>query len=359
LNLRTRIESGFIQGLKMNTKYLAALALLGCISFTTEADPMRYPYWQMIKDVVNSVESQPPRPTSITENNHKTNVEYPFELLRHLRPTDLLRAASEGAQEARLQAALGKPPAEIDALVRCNVALALEYLPMLVRSDKDLEEIALIIAKREEDKVLRLYLLQNTFPGHAPPSFLSLTLPDIIRSNDEAFKKWIHHVATHPKEDPVLQSLALRISFERLMQQYEYHLQNDPAALELQTTTDTVDLIALAKNTPNLFSEDTRNLLKNCRRDFHDFAFAIAGHIAEGSVRDAEVQTITRQILESMRDTISGISVEVINTFLAGKPYVSNPFPTLPSEKDDQEELEKPGKPQELKEFFEQNSGQE
>ena len=326
------------------------------MTLTAATDPMRYPYWQMIKDVVNSVESQPARPSSIAENNHKTNIEYPFELLRHLRPSDLLRAASEGAQEARLQAALGKPPAEIDALVRFNVALALEYLPMLVRSEKDLEEIALIIAKREEDKVFRLYLLQNTFPGYAEPNFLSLTLPDLIRSNDEAFKKWTQYVATHPTEDPLLQSLALRISFDRLMQQYEHHLKNDPAVAELAAQTDTIDLIALAKNAPAMFSEDTQNALKKCRREFHDFAFEIAGHIAEGSVRDQEIQALTRQILESMRDNIFGINAEIIATFLEGKPFTSDPFPALPGENKDQKGLEKLSEPVRLDELLKQNA---
>lgn len=340
-------------------RYLASAVFLCCMTLSVGADPMRYPYWQMIKDVVNSVESQPARPSSVAENNHKTNIEYPFELLRHLRVSDLLRAASEGAQEARLQAALGKPPSEIEVLVRSNVALALEYLPMLVRSEKDLEEIALMIAKREEDKVLRLYLLQNTFPGYGQPSFLSQTLPDLIRSNDEAFKKWTQYVATHPTEDPLLQSLALRISFARLMKQYEQHLKKDPAARDFMGANDTADLIALAKSTPTLFSEDTRNALKKCRREFHDFAFEIAGHIAEGSVRDQEIQALTREILESMRDNISGINAEIIATFLAGKPFTSDPFPVLPGENKDQRGVEKLSEPVRLDELIKQTAPKE
>ncbi|MCK5863150.1 MAG: hypothetical protein KAH38_11735 [Candidatus Hydrogenedentes bacterium] len=338
----------------MIVKHSLIFIVICGIAGTMSADPMRYPYWQMIKESVSSIEAQPPRPQSISENNHKTNIEYPFEMLRHLRAADLLRAAVEGAQKARLQAALGKSENEIETLVLKNVSLALEYLPMLIRSESDLEEIALLMAKREEDKVLRLYLLQNSFPGFAAPSFLSLSFSEIIPDNEEVFSKWTHHIASHPSEYPELQCVALRICYAKLLQQYNAILINDPAVAILMATTNDQDALTLTQKTPVELSKDTHTALKQCRRKFHNFAFEIAGHIAEGSVRDERVKEITRQILEEMCSTIPNISKGIITTFLEGKPFVSTPFPQLPTE-EDSSEIEGSAPPLRLDKLIEQN----
>jgi len=320
------------QGRAMATRYLWIIAVVFGVTTSLSADPMRYPYWQMIKDVVSNVESQPPTPITISDNNIKTNVEYPFELIRHLRATDLLNAAVEGAQEARLQAALGKPSEELDALVLNNVALALEYLPMLIRNKEDLAEIALLMEKRDQDKILRMYLLENSFPGFAPPSFLSMSLPEFIRENDEAFSRTTLEIAKHPMEDPLLQSTALDIYNLRLIEKYRRCLENDPLIAEMKADDENINVIAKAKENASLLSEETQKTIKIYRRQFHDFAFDIAGHIAEGSVRDERVKEKTKQILAYMRDNIIGTSEEILNAFIAGKPYNSSPFPKFPGE---------------------------
>ena len=314
----------------MTLRVFATLVIL--ISFTTSAsaDPMRFPYWQMIKDIVSTLESQPPPPVTISENNFKTSIEYPFELMRHLRVSDLLNAAVEGAQEARLQAALGKPAVEIDALVLNNVALAMEYLPMLIRSENDLGEIALLMEKRDQDPVLRYYLLQNTFPGIAPPTFLSLSLPEFIRENDEEILKATLAIAKHPMENPEMQALALRIYTNRLTDKYERCLQGDPAIVALMAENDNTDIVGLAKDHAPEFSKETRQELKTIRSNFHDFAFDIAGHISESSVRDARVQEEAKRALTYIRDNIIGINQEILNAFLAGKPYNTNPLSMPP-----------------------------
>lgn len=317
----------------MSKHALLFVFLIVCaISETIYADPMRYPYWQMIKEVVNTVETQQPKPLSISENNRKTDIEYPFELLRHLRATDLLRAASEGAQEARLQAALGKSEREIEALVLNNVALALEYLPMLIRSESDVEELDLLLANRNEDKILRLFLLQNTFPGFAPRAFLSLSLPEIIPDNDKGFLDAMLQIATHPSEHPELQCVAIHICYSKLLHEYENALKADPALVQLMKVGDFNNVVSLAMSMPEALSKDTLVALKECRRQLHDFAFDIAGHIFDGSTRDEHVKEATRQVLEEMRDSIIGINKEILSTFLAGKPYRSTPFPKMPSE---------------------------
>lgn len=299
------------------------------IAMNLSADPMRYPYWQMIKEVIENIESQPPTPVTIADNNYKTNIEYPFELLRHLRTTDLLNAAVEGAKEARLQAALGKPREELDTLVLNNVTLALEYLPILIRNERDLEEIALLLEKRDQDPVLRMYILENSYPGIAPPSFFSLSFAEFLRENDTAFSKAILEIAKHPMESPEMQLLALNIYNNRLLDSYEKRLEKDPIISEIIRNDRSRNAIKIATDNFARLSEESQNSIKKYCAQFHDFSFNISGHIAKGSIRDERVKAKTRQIIESIRDTVIGSNKEILNMILDGKPFNSTPFTNL------------------------------
>jgi len=346
------------------------------------ADPMRFPYWQMIREVVDTVERQPVPPVTVSDANLKNNVEYPFELLRHLRVSDLLKAAVEGAQDARLQAALGKSPAEIDSLVRQNVALALEYMPMLIRDDGDLEQIALLMSNRNEDKVLRSYMVQNLLPGIAPDSFLSLSLheavdayekglinpsqrtragvfgTEVIDPNHKNFTSTILEMVSHPLEDPFIQCTVMKIYDTRLYQKYRNLLENTPEVKDSFAASTSKDIVEFVKNNPVKFSDESNRNLKRCRGLFHDFAFAISGHITEGSVRDEQVKALTREILERMLNTVLGINQEILTNFLAGKPFDSSPFPKIPEQGNTPIPLENTGEPLRMDDLLKQSIGQ-
>ncbi len=308
-------------------KYVVIMALL--CSTVSARELIRYPYWQMVSDIAASIESASPRPRTVSDAGARKEITYPFENLRHLRATDVLRAAKEGAHVARLQAALGKTEEEIEALVTQNVAIALEYLPMLIRRDEDIEEITLLMAKRDEDATLRMYLLKNSAPGFAAPSFLSISLPEIIDTHEAPYIKWVVHAATHPSEKPEVQRLALEIAYDRLLRSYTDVLQQDPA---VQAYLDSEDacLATLMREDVLELSQETHLATRQIRTRFHDFARDIAGHIAEGSVRDETVKALTREILEDMRDAIHGINTHQIDTYLAGQRFTAPAFPTRP-----------------------------
>ncbi len=321
------------------------------------AEPMaptartRYPYWQMVNDVVTQIESQPARPISINDGLRTPGQEYPFESFRHLRTSDLLRAAREGATVARQQEGLGKSPVEVDQLVLKNILIALEYLPLIIKenpdsppqssakmhftdsppSKGDLDDLFIIIKNRDDDPVLRCFLLERTVAGFAPPSLFSISLPLYIRSRDQEFRDILSFVASHPGEDPVVQVLAIDVFMKYILDQYETAFKNDPKVKTMLeagqplTYTAAVDVDSLG------LSSETFAELRRLGVRMSLFAEAIAGHIGEGSVRDEKVKARTKEALEFMRDNLAGVDKAVLAEYLAGNaPEPKGMFPSFP-----------------------------
>ena len=313
----------------MSRVFVLGLLLSAAAAAETEP-PLRYPYWQMITEINGTIEEDFPRPASVSDNNRRNEYTYPFEMFRHLYAADILQAAREGALVARLQAGEDASDAEIEALVLRNVAVALEYLPMLIQRDEDIDELALLLAKRDEDDVLRLYLLQNTYPGFSPVSLLSVSLSELIDMHDDNYNKWTLQVATHPRETPQIQCVALQIYYARLCRDYERALRADPAVRAFMDGNEHVHPHTVIQENALELAMDTTTALRQIRRRAHEFASAIAGHIAEGSVRDEQVKDITRDILTDMRENIDGINKAQIDAYLAGKAQGEMAFPSMP-----------------------------
>lgn len=315
------------------------MALLSlCLALTLLADePMaptartRYPYWQMVDEVVLQIESQTPRPMSINSGLRTPGQEYPFESFRHLRPTDLIRAAKEGVQVARQEAALGISAAELDQKVLRNVTIALEYLPLLIRDEKDAEELIHIMRNRAEDPVLRRYLIERSVEGYVKPNLLSAGLPVFFRSLENRFIDGLTNVAAHPMEGPELQETAIRALFTYFMNDYEAVLNNDPAVKTLLESGGAVSFaMVLGENAPEL-SRDTLTQLNRTGMRMNMFAEAIAGHIAEESVRNEQVKKCTRETIEFIKDSIMGVNKERLAIYLEGRtPEPDAAFPAFP-----------------------------
>jgi len=253
---------------------------------------------------------------------------------------------------------------------------------MLIRDDGDLEQIALLMSNRNEDKVLRFYMVQNLLPGLAPDSFLSLSLHEAIDANDKglinpnrrtragvfgtevidpdhkSFTQTILDMVSHPLEDPVIQCTMMKIYDTRLYQKYKDLLENTPEVKDSFAASSSQDIIEFVKTNPVKFSDESNRNLKRCRGLFHDFAFAISGHITEGSVRDEQVKALTREILERMLNTVLGINQEILTNFLAGKPFDSTPFPKMPETGNSPIPLDNNGEPLRMDELLKQSVGQ-
>lgn len=313
----------------------------------------RYPYWQMIEDVVKQIESQPVRPLSINDGLRTPGQEYPFESFRHLRAVDLLRAAREGVTVARKQEALGKPPAEVEQSVMKNIMIALEYLPLVMRDhaeagdisvaqmqgaaskkseNRDAEEILLIIKNRDEDPLLRRFLLERTIPGFVSPSLLSLALPVFIQARDQQFREALSAIASHPGEDPLIQVLAIEVFLHYAVDQYEEAFENDSNVQRLLASGEPLTYTAAADRNPPELSSETQARLRTIAGRMGLFAESIAGHIGEGSRRDERVKARTREAIEFMRDKIAGVDKAVLEAYLAGNaPEPKSMWPVFPA----------------------------
>lgn len=313
----------------------------------------RYPYWQMVEEVVKQIESQPPRMQSINDGLRTPGQEYPFESFRHLRTIDLLRAAKEGATVARQEAALGKPAAEIDQQVLRNITIALEYLPLIIRENldtsgedaievlasgqynytpKETDEIFTIMASQDEDPVLRKFLLERSVPGFAPDSLLSLTLPLFLGARDERLRNTLITVAGHPGEPPYLQTLAMDLYMKYILNSYTDVFNHDPKVVECRKAGQSIDYKMAVDPDALGLSEETRKELKRLSFRINDLVAAIAGHIGEGSTRDETVKAHTRVLLEEIRDTIYNVDRDAIAEYLEGRaPEPKTDWPVSPT----------------------------
>lgn len=310
---------------------IIAACILALFQGGAAAPRTRFPYWQMVQEVVEQIESQTPRPPSVNTGLLTPGQEYPFESFRHLRAADLLRAAREGIQAAQLQAALGKPEAEIEAQARRNVAIALEYLPLLVKEDPDVEELIRIMSTRTEEPLVRMYILERTVTGFVTDNLLSLSLPDLVNANEPFYLERLATMSSHPAEHPEIQRRAIEVYMHRLRRQYQRVFESDPAVAALREAGTPVCYSAAVQSDAPEIAGTTIARLAGIGQQMQGFSVHIAGHIAEGSVRNERVKQITRQVLEEIRDTYLGVDRERLDAWLAGWQYdVSPALPEFP-----------------------------
>ena len=311
----------------------------------------RYPYWQMVEDVVKQIESQPARPLSINDALRTPGQEYPFESFRHLRTIDLLRAAREGAEVARQQEALGISQAEVDQIVLKNIVTALEYMPLIIKenvdstpvastalhaavslpSKGDMDHILIAIKDRDNDPILRRFLLERSVPGLAPPSLLTMSLPMYFQSRDIEFRDTLCAIASHPGEDPALQVDAIDVFMKYILDQYEAVFKSDPKIKALLESGQSVSYTSATDPDALGLSSETVTGLRRFGSRMNEFAEFIAGHIGEGSIRDERVKARTKEALEFMRDNIFGVDKTALAEYLAGNaPEPKNIFPMAP-----------------------------
>ena len=261
-------------------------------------------YWDAVRDMMLRVQAAPPRPALSAGRPGDLRPDYPFEEFRNLRGMDLVRAAHEGALDARRKKA-GRSPEEIDRQVWENAALALEYFPIVVRDEKDVQTLARIVEDREEDLQLRRFVLDRLAPDQKTPSLLSLYLDDACVRFPAIFKDVLEEVSGHPMEDPSLQVDGMRVCHARLMKRYLAVLHADPLILEREKKTGqpVAPAAVLAKDAPAM-EKATRERLAELGVVIGNFAALIAAHIEVNSASDAKVKAETRVLLQRIADEV-------------------------------------------------------
>ncbi len=194
-----------------------------------------------------------------------------------------------------------------------------------------MEEIVVIIGNRNEEPELRKYLLEHTVSGFASPSLLAFALPEFVDPNDKMFQERLTTMASHPGEVPDIQILAIKTNYHRLCEQYNRIFETAPAVVAARESGAPLTYASVVEDDGQALDNDVRSQLTRQGRRFEFFAENIAGHIAEGSVRDEDVKALTRSILEEIRDAFLGINKAKLDTWLDGQVFVEEPaFPDLP-----------------------------
>lgn len=297
------------------------------VPLSAQAQATRFPHWQMIQEVVQQLESRPPRPTSISGSLQTPGQEYPFEAFRHLRVVDLMRAAREGIMQARQQAVFGTDPQRIDRQALHNVMIALEYLPTILRDTPEFENVVKALENREEDPVLRHYVLSQFDIDRPSRTLLGMTFEDYVPLTPDYCKKVFTSLASHPAERPDIQAEAIRIYYARLCREYEF-ASSTPEVPQVSPAESAslalADVSALLDAVPGTGGKDIA-------REIQSFAGHIAGHIAEHSVRDERVKKETRRVLLHMQDHIALPNPANMAFYLEGRaPREESTFPPLP-----------------------------
>ncbi|NLN93872.1 MAG: hypothetical protein GX130_11275 [Candidatus Hydrogenedens sp.] len=305
-----------------------------------------YPYWQMVLEVAKQIENRPPRPLGINQGLFKPGPEYSFESFRHLRSIDLLRAAREGIDFARLESARGTEESKIEQMVLENITMALEYLPLLIKDQKDIWEILNVIQNQKEDRIFRRFLLEQILGSASPSTLLSLTLPELlfslerhrsrgvsaqdnpvaaaeIKDADEMFHETMLRLSSHPSEWPEIQALAIRSYYDFMEKDYLKSFEALDEIQEARTLQTEVDIYAVKKGEFAL-SRESRDVLRRHSKRLETLANAIAGHISEDSVRDENVQDVTEEVLAALEGKYVGLDEEKLALYQEGiipEPY--------------------------------------
>lgn len=299
-----------------------------------------YPYWQMILEVTNQIDSRPPRPLGINKGLQTPAPNYPFDSFRHLRTVDLLRAAQEGMDFARLEQARGTDAAEIEQQILKNITIALEYLPLLIKDQGDIWEILNLIQNQKQDKLLRIFLLEQVYGIAQPETLLSMTLPELLFSLERRrgkgissdvnpvaaaaipgaetmFHETMLRLSSHPSEVPEIQAMALAQYYAFLAEQYLITMNKIPEVEEAKALGLEVDIYAVKREDFSL-SQESKNLLRSQAKVLESLAAAVSGHISEDSVRDQKVQEITDYILKDMQGKYVGIDEDKLALYRDG-----------------------------------------
>ncbi len=311
-----------------------------------------HPYWQMVDEVAEQIDKRPPRPLGINKGLENPGLEYTFESFRHLRTIDLLRSAREGVEVARMESSLGKDPLEIEQQVLNNVTIALEYLPLLIKDQRDIWEILTIIQNQKEDPVFRKFLMEEVFGSAKPESLLSLTLPEllfslerrktkgvtgevsavaagVIKDADEMFHETMLRLASHPNEMPDIQASAIKLYYTFLDTQYLKIFDALTEVTEARKNGASVDILSV-KNGEIPLSRESRDALRRLTKHVEALAAGISGHVSEESVRDDTVKESAEAVFSQMQEKYVGMDEAKLALLKEGLVPETDNFPTAP-----------------------------
>lgn len=155
---------------------------------------------------------------------------FAFDAISHIRPGELVRAATEGIRDAR-QTLHNQPEALIERQSLENVQRCMEYYPLAVTRDDDILPLLAMLEDPRAEPVLRNFLLARVTPGVMPRSNFGDYFQDALRRDPERVNKVFEQVVSSTAESEASLRTAMDAWYRYVYLEYEAWFRQDPSVV--------------------------------------------------------------------------------------------------------------------------------
>jgi hypothetical protein len=186
-------------------------------------------FWVHLTEILDAEES---KPLSVADPGARFPPPrtYVFDAISHIRPGELVRAATEGIRDAR-QKLHDQPEEVVTRQCRENIQRCLEYYPLLVTREDDLQPLLAVLENPRAEPVLRLYLLERVTAGVVPRSNFGDYFQEVLRRDPERVNKVFEEVVSSLQESAESLRTSMEAWYRYVYQDYEAWFQRDPNIL--------------------------------------------------------------------------------------------------------------------------------
>ena len=235
---------------------------------------------------------------------------YDHEGYAHLRPAFLLYAAREGAQHAR-KSLEGYPESEVERQVRENVAVALQYYPLVATESSHFQSLIDTMRDRQSDRILRLYLAEQLTASIGAHSLLGLYMNEELHISSEDSIRLLRRLSVDSLEDARIQQAALHGLYNFIYQSIERQMLRDEElqAYLIENEIATRPIVLLTH--PEAPRHDsTRKLLADSQAYLEQLVEVYTSHLRPEANRPKETRQISLNYLQRIYDDMHYIKKE-------------------------------------------------
>lgn len=211
---------------------------------------------------------------------------------------ELRRAVTQGMEEARTVYHY-RPQVESDQKALENVRVALDFYPMVARTEGDLTIFFEQIENQDLDPVYREFLIRRLVPGLAPRSLFGDYLQTGVARHLAELDSRLGRLAYLPTDIAAVQ-LASMEAYLRLHQTALLELLRRDASLASYFPGDATPAPAILQE--QAVQSAARRVLRQKERDFNNTAKIIGRHLEPGSTSPDLVREKARQLIQEMLD---------------------------------------------------------
>lgn len=205
-----------------------ALLLSGAIMAdgTAQARYARTVNWTRVDQALLKAEQAPP-----PEKGSIRKITLPFEHLRNMTSTHLIRAAEEGIYVAQIQMK-GRPQIMVERQIDVNIARALSGYPYVAPGEDGFNAILDLLKGNTTAEPVRIYILKRVVPGLAPIDSFSLYLQDQVQSHQDILRDILGKLTTTTIEESGIKIQAMNTLYQSFYTELITLLHSDTAVQE-------------------------------------------------------------------------------------------------------------------------------